>query len=755
MSGAGTEGSLNCRFGWRKSGAGSWRSSPKIGRNGPKESAAFPPSRSSVAPAERCNLATPRRGHVLTTVSEEYGRPVRAAVGALSNGLQREECLKAYRSILSRRIAEPGAWVVRPPTELLAWTLVSAWLTGIATGRVAPGTDLKEGVGWFFAGGADGNPADLAPRDAQMKANEALADCRDPIGYRELLPYVLDPHGPGSRLSIRRNAATRMVRDRKRAEGIYYTPADVAAYMVRQCLGELCDDPRPPMVFDPACGTGVFLRAAVEALKEVFPKQSARSISEAFVFGVDVDPWALDAAAFVMLSECLAESDEDEVSPLLLWHRLRLNLACVDALSLDPADRSDRSNARSQTEVVDGLNAGRLPVPDETGQFSERVRLSQLFAVPPNAGFTVVGNPPYSIVGVRGDFADLGRLFATLGKKVNPRSEIYPLFVEQMVRLAPPGVVAGTLVLPLSVASNVSNQFVETRSFIEKTPGTWRFAFFDREPHALFGEDVKTRNSILFWHRGKDEQETRIESGPLRKWRGDSRAAMFASIRFTPVVAAIRGGIPKIDGAPQAHAFETLAGRWGRFDHACVDFRRTPLARALKNDRHTVFAGATAYNFLNVFLNPPPGALAAATALSEHPLHAMDFSSREDAAAAFGMLSSHLAYWWWHVTQDGFHVTARFLGSLPFGSDALSGTTGATLAECGERLWSLIRADPIVSLNRGRSSLAYSPNGFDDLRREIDHVLAELAGLDPAFVIELQHFTAHTIRAELRAAHGK
>jgi len=28
--------------------------------------------------------------------------------------------------------------------------------------------------------------------------------------------------------------------------------------------------------------------------------------------------------------------------------------------------------------------------------------------------------------------------------------------------------------------------------------GTWRCAFFDREPHALFGEDVETRNAILF-----------------------------------------------------------------------------------------------------------------------------------------------------------------------------------------------------------------------------------------------------------------
>ena len=704
--------------------------------------------------SQRCNLAIPRRGHVLTTVTEEYARPVRAAVGALNDGLRNEDCAKAHRSFLSRRVAEPGAWIVRPPSELLAWTLVSAWLTGIVAGRLALGAGLEEGAGWFFGDGARGNPVNLVSPHALRQADEALAHCRDRVGYRQLLPYVLDPHGPGSRLSIRRDAETRRVRDRKRAEGIYYTPADVAGYMARQCLRELGEDTGPPMVFDPACGTGVFLRAAVEALKEAFPGHSVRSLCEAFIFGADVDPWALDAAAFALLAECLVASNEDDVSALLLWHRLRLNLACVDALTLDPVDRTGWTNTEFGSDVVDALVGGRLPVPDETEEFGERVALSQLFAAMPEAGLAVMGNPPYSLAGVRSDFAVLGRRFVTLGRKAGPRSEIYPLFLEQMVRLAPPGPAAGTLVVPLSLASNVSNQFVETRSFIEQTPGTWRFAFFDREPHALFGEDVKTRNSILFWRRGGQVQETGIETGPLRKWRGDSRAAMFASIQFTPVVGPIRGGIPKIDGATQARAYELLSGRWDRFDHACTNLRRMPLAGVLKKAGHTVFAGATAYNFLNVFLSPPPGVLGSASSLSEHPLHAMDFSTREDAASAFALLSSHLAFWWWHVTQDGFHVTRRFLGSLPFGSDALRGTAGAALAECGERLWSLIRADPIVSLNRGRLSLAYSPNGFDEVRREIDHVLADIAGLGPAFVMELQQFTAHTIRAELRAVHG-
>ncbi len=669
---------------------------------------------------------------------------MRAAVAVIADALEDDECASIHHSCLSRRIREPGAWIVRSYSELLAWTLVSAWLTGFATGRIAHGAGIEEGAIWFFNGAADVNPAGLVPGRAAARVDEILAECRDALAYLELLPYVLDPHGPGSRLSVQRDARTRSARDRKRTEGVYYTPVDVADFMVRGCLEEFAEGDSPPAILDPACGTAVFLRAALAALKSGWPDRDTRWLAEQHLFGTDIDPWALDAAAFVLLADCLDDGGSDDGLPLLLWHRLRLNLACVDALRLDPADR----DIHTEPDCTGGIVGAPSSVADEESVFDERVPLSWLFSSMPAAGVVVVGNPPYSSVGERRDLHTLRRTFSSLGARGSAASEIYPLFVEQMVRLAVGEPTAGTLVLPMSLASNVGSQFVNIRSLIGKTPGRWRFAFFDREPHALFGEDVKTRNSIVFWHRDGKKCGTEIESGPLRRWRSDSRAAMFAAIRFTPVTGPVRSRIPKIDGACQARAFELLAARWERLDHTCANICRMPLAGVLMHDDEAVFVGATAYNFLNVFLKPPPRVLDAAPALSEHPLHVMRFPNREDAAAAFALLSSHLAYWWWHSTQDGFHVTGRFLAGLPFGRDALSGAPRAALADCGERLWSLMRAAPVISLNRGRSSLAYSPNGFDEERGEIDRILVGLAGFEPAFTIELQRFTAHAIRAE-------
>ena len=711
-------------------------------------------SLASVASApstDQCSLAVPRQGHVLTTVSEKYAKPIRTAVAVLEKEFRGQDPVAMSQFCLKRRFREPGAWVVRSEAEKLSWTLVSVWLTGFVTERIEAGAGIREAAAWFFDGLPESNPAVLVPSHIAHQADIALTECANAADYFELLPYVLDPHGPGSRLSVRRNAETSTAWIRKRLEGVYYTPADVAEFMLRECVRGLDDLRTLPTILDPACGTGVFLRAAHKMLKEIFPERTTQSICEKAIFGTDIDPWALDASAFVLLSDCLLDSVESALSPVILWHRLRLNLACVDALTLDPPLRANEEGTDSYSEIVASLTSGQLPLLGEAEQYDERVPLSHLFPTLRNVGLTLVGNPPYSTLGQRTDLTILNRRFASLGGKAGPTSECYPLFIEQMVRLAQAAPAAGTLVVPLSLASNIGTQYAETRSLIEKTPGSWRFAFFDREPHALFGEDVKTRNTILVWNRAKTDNEAQIHTGPLQKWRGNSRATMFSSIRFTPIAAPIRPGIPKIDGAYQARAFELLVKRRDRLDHAFTGIYRMPLAEIAEADDSTLFAGATAYNFLNVFLRPPADVLANAPALSEHPLHAMCFPSRRAALAAFAILSSHLAYWWWRANQDAFHVTRGFLAGLPFGKDAMSGAPRQMLAESGRKLWSHIHVSPVLSVNRGRVSLAYSPNGFDTVRSDIDKTLAQLAGLGPAIVDELQHFTVHSIRAEVRA----
>lgn len=666
-------------------------------------------------------LAVPRRGHVLSTVVEIYGKPIREAVAALSGSLEKKQFAEILTALLPRDERQEAA-CARSEAEMAAWAIVSMWVTGVAVKAFPVAASLANAGRWFF--GSE-RLTGLAASRAVSKAEAALWGEADASAYFQLLPYVLDPHGPGSRLSVRRDPSTRSARKRKRAEGVFYTPADVAEYMAGTCLAAVGKG-APPSVFDPACGTGVFLRAALRELRGSYPGRGAFSLASECLFGADIDPWPLDATAFVLLADSWSDAGGRGAAPVEAWRRLRTNLACIDTLLIDPAGSSTLQ-----------ADAGR-------------VSMSRLFPALKDGTAVVLGNPPYADIGRRSDLAGLGRVFTSLAVKPEPNAEIYPAFVEQMIRLANSEACSGALVLPLSLACNVGAQFSKTRELISKTRGRWSFAFFDREPHALFGEDVKTRNAIVLWTRTPSDKRPVLATGPLRKWRGDSRAAMFRSLGFTVVDGDIRAGIPKIEGSLQAAALKALSMRWGRLEQVAQSIERVDLAETRDADDRTVFVGATAYNFVNVFLKPPEGVLRARQGLSEHPLHAVRCASRTDALAVFAILSSHLAYWWWHTHGDGFHVSRRFIAELPFGIEDLSGDVTGTLSEHGAALWSAIKAKPIISLNRGSTSLAYTPNGHDDMRRKIDEALADVAGLEGAFVDELQQFTAHTVAATLR-----
>lgn len=676
------------------------------------------------------DLATPRRGHVLTTTSEALGRPVRRAATILVRGLSSKDCTGLIDPCGMSQSDDRGACIARTGPETLAWSVVSIWLTAFATRAIGKGEGIRAATSWFFSEAAP-ELLQTLPIRLIAEADRSLSNCDDPTSYRQLLPYVLDPHGPGSRLSILRNADTRAARDTKRSTGAYYTPSDVATYMVREAIRPLLAQPRPPSIFDPACGTAVFLRAALAALRTAWPDKSTQALSTR-LYGTDIDPLAVQAAIFVLLADCLTDA-LGSVSPVELWRSLRENFACVDALRLDtPQDPQPNSHT-----------SGHIP------QQSHRLPLTKLFPHIQDTPLAIVGNPPYSRLGPREDLTALASHFSTMAHRSNSGNETYPLFVEQMIRLASTPPATGTMVVPLSLACNVGPQFVALRTLIERTPGEWKFAFFDREPHALFGEDVKTRNSILFWNSTPGDSRARIHSGPLRKWRAENRAAMFSSIRFTPLSSPIRNGIPKLEGVSQGYAFDSLARRSGRFGHVYTTKRRVPLSQTIHAGQGTVFVAGTAYNFLNVFLAPPGRLVPDDIALSEHPLHAVDLPSSEHALAAFAILSSRLAYWWWRATQDGFHVTARFLAELPFGTDLFSNVVRGDLAACGHTLWSLVSEHPIISVNRGKASLAFSPNRFDRERTRIDDLLAAHVDIDRTLVRQIRLFVADTVAAAI------
>ena len=696
----------------------------------------------AVANRDPLRLSIPRRGHVLTSFAETYGEPIRKAVMEIAAGLDRRHpglCIGMPES------ADPlgPAIVSRRQSELAAWHLCTQWVVGNALGALTPGSSLIDAANWFT--GTETSAFDVVAGQLGARCWAALRSVAEPAAFADLLPYILDPHGPGSRLSVMRDATTRTARAQKRAHGVFYTPSDVADYMTGLALAHLAPC-HPVTVLDLACGTGVYLRAMLTALVAKHSTADPLTLAEQSLFGVDIDPWAVDAAAYVLLHDVLARENRRALTPAEIWRRLRLNLRVADALQLDPVIGCDDFVARKEKNhgLGQAREIGELPGLTHTTVPTERLPLDVLFPGIGPGPRIVIGNPPYAGLGPHCDLLSLVTHFETL-RAAGPNSDLHPLFVEQMVRLSALES-SGVLVLPLSIAFNTRPQYAALRRLVEWTPGTWRFSFFDRQPHALFGEDVKTRNTIVAWSRCNRDTNARVMTGPLLKWRGNSRAQMFNSIQFTEIERSIADGIPKLGDTHQAEALRTLRATHVRAAILPPTVSTAQLANCFEADDKTVFIGGTAYNFLNVFMRLP-SQLRPTSDLSTNTIYAVRARHGVDAPVLFALLSSRIAFWLWHTLGDGFHVTRMFLENVPLAAAQARAADRKALAELGTALWHEVQARPTLSNNRGRQSLGFSAAYNPDLQRRIDRIIMDAAALPMTFADDLDQFIQSVVTA--------
>ena len=123
----------------------------------------------------------------------------------------------------------------------------------------------------------------------------------------------------------------------------------------------------------------------------------------------------------------------------------------------------------------------------------------------------------------------------------------------------------------------------------------------------------------------------------------------------------------------------------------------------------------------------------------------IDCINEDSANMTLGILSSRLTFWLWHVLSDAFHVPRWFIEIIPFGKSSFSVSHARRLSICGAQLWQRICEQPIVSLNRGRQTVAYRPLSCEEERDELDSILLECAGIPAAMSDELREFVRNTV----------
>ena len=244
----------------------------------------------------------------------------------------------------------------------------------------------------------------------------------------------------------------------KKAGGVYYTPTYIVDYIVQNTVGKLLETKTPNQVaplrvLDPACGSGSFLLGAYQHLldwhrdwyvqdgpekhatgKRPVLYQSAKNdwrlttaerkrILLNNIFGVDIDPQAVEVTKLSLLLKVLEGENEQTISQQLKFlHERALpdlghNIKCGNSL-IGPDFYEQQMNLLNAEERL------RINVFDWQAEFAEIMKAGGFDAV--------IGNPPY--VRMEG-FKELKQYLKANYVSHDERSDLYAYFIEKEHKL--------------------------------------------------------------------------------------------------------------------------------------------------------------------------------------------------------------------------------------------------------------------------------------------------------------------------------
>ena len=299
-----------------------------------------------------------------------------------------------------------------------------------------------------------------------------------------------------------------------------------------------------------------------------------------------------------------------------------------------------------------------------------------------SGGFSVaIGNPPYVASSkVRSDYT-------VKGYDTGACPDIYAWCLERVTDLVAPDSRVG-MIIPLSVT--FSGDFSTLRNLLLASFQEKWFSSFGRIPSALFNYDVRVRNTIcLASRRGAGH----AYSTRLHRWFDEERPHLFGLIEYACFEPARWDGlIPKVGSQGLCEALEALEPS----GHPRV---RDYCARS--SETHRLFFKKTAYNWLAFSHIPPPAFDAGGKPIPQTQLDTLDARNATARRLLFLLLNGKIAFVYWYILGDDFHVTKGVIASLPAPSlEAIS--NGRDFQACEKALTQAMQEAVAFKLNAGK-----------------------------------------------------
>jgi hypothetical protein len=273
----------------------------------------------------------------------------------------------------------------------------------------------------------------------------------------------------------------------RKAKGVYYTPTYIVDYIVQHTVGKLLDGKTPAdakelRILDPACGSGSFLLGAYQYLLNwhqqwylthdpgkwskgknpilrpgprgalVLSIRERKRILTDNIYGVDIDPQAVEVTELSLLLRCLEGESAQSINDLLLFHERALP---------DLGGNIKRGNSLISTDIYDTKTWKGL---------TEREQMSlrpfdwehEFAAIMKSGGFNAtIGNPPYiSVLELSRSLPEgIKEYWKERYQSAAGAYDVYVLFVELAARLTRPGGMLGFIIPNKVLAAEYAIEF--------------------------------------------------------------------------------------------------------------------------------------------------------------------------------------------------------------------------------------------------------------------------------------------------------
>lgn len=365
-----------------------------------------------------------------------------------------------------------------------------------------------------------------------------------------------------------------------------------------------------------------------------------------------------------------------------------------------------------------------------------------------NGGFDIIiGNPPYTEI-PKNINRNYLKKYSTALDNWSRDENLYTLVIEQSFNILNKNGVFG-MIIPLSITFSTKKPFQNLRKNLLKQKFNWWWLHYDRIPCGLFGNEVRTRCTILL--KGSINKTNNNYTTALKRWSSEYRDVLFDTINFSNVNVDFSNNFPKVGSQIQADAvMELLKGKRFLDEDLKNSIPFSKLKSVAPNfPQPAVYVGGTAYNWFPAWRDIPESfdekrkpSLPARTA-------GFLFSKEEDANIVFALLCSSLGYWWWAVASDAFNLKKWLISTFPFSLSSIQPENKKELAALGKKLNTALKKQYVFKDNKGKIGNYYLPECKEEIA-EIDFFLAShLKGLSKEFFGDINAFNSSFSRASI------